>query len=240
MISSQPPTKAALFDMDGTLVSKNTAWLFSKMRARQGEQSLGLQLRSYYWFFSYLLGFLDAPEVARKALASYRGMAESHMRTLCALLFEKEIRDLISPAARAEVERHRSDGDLLVIITASSPYIAELLAKELKISCLICSELELDNAACFTGDIIEPLCFGDGKVEKLQHFLKSHQLNLKDCTFYSDSITDAPLLSAVANPQVIDPDFRLKRLAKKRQWVISGWRKTLEVKSQTSPSNTPR
>jgi phosphoserine phosphatase len=39
-------------------------------------------------------------------------------------------------------------------------------------------------------------------------------------TFYTDSITDLPLLERVGTRQVVNPDPKLRSLAKKRGWPI--------------------
>jgi phosphoserine phosphatase len=38
--------------------------------------------------------------------------------------------------------------------------------------------------------------------------------------FYTDSITDLPLLERVGHPVAVNPDPRLRRLARKRCWPI--------------------
>jgi phosphoserine phosphatase len=44
--------------------------------------------------------------------------------------------------------------------------------------------------------------------------------DLESSTFYTDSITDLPLLERVKDPQIVNPDPRLRALAKKRRWPI--------------------
>ena len=46
---------------------------------------------------------------------------------------------------------------------------------------------------------------------------------LEEATFYSDSITDLPLLEAVKAPVVVNPDRRLRGIALKRGWPIESW-----------------
>ncbi len=53
--------------------------------------------------------------------------------------------------------------------------------------------------------------------------LQEHGFTLEESTFYSDSFTDLPLLEAVAEPVVVNPDPRLERLAKKRGWRMELW-----------------
>ena len=47
--------------------------------------------------------------------------------------------------------------------------------------------------------------------------------SLGDATFYSDSYTDMPLLLAVGEPIVVNPDARLRREAARRKWRVEIW-----------------
>ena len=46
---------------------------------------------------------------------------------------------------------------------------------------------------------------------------------LEHCYFYSDSYTDLPMLEAVGYPRVVNPDLRLRRLARRRGWPVLDW-----------------
>jgi phosphoserine phosphatase len=50
-----------------------------------------------------------------------------------------------------------------------------------------------------------------------------HDFSLVDATFYSDSITDLPLLERVSHPVAVNPDARLRRIAERRGWRIERW-----------------
>lgn len=218
-----PSERAALFDMDRTLVSEHTSRLFTHYRRQLGEQGRLDSLRVGYWLMLYTLGFVNAPRVARAALAEYRGTLEQDMALRCREWFPTWVRPHISEAARATVERHRQAGDTLAIVTGSTRYSASLLAEELGIESVICSSVEIDGEGRFTGEVIEPLCLGVGKVTLTREFLEARGLSLKKSTFYSDSMTDEPLLSLVDQPIVVNPDFRLRRVARRRGWPILAW-----------------
>ncbi len=50
--------------------------------------------------------------------------------------------------------------------------------------------------------------------------IKKNNLDLKNATFYSDSINDLPLLDAVKNPIAVNPDRKLREIAIERNWDI--------------------
>ena len=71
-----------------------------------------------------------------------------------------------------------------------------------------------------TGQIVGTPTFREGKVERLNAWLKENCETLSGSYFYSDSINDLPLLSAVDTPVAVDPDDSLRQLAGEQGWDI--------------------
>ncbi len=215
--------RAALFDMDRTLIAKDSASLYARYQRDVGEATLKDGIQVAWWMAQYTLGVIDAPRVALKALRRFRGKKESWLIEHCEPWFEKYVLPLVQPEGRAAVERHRERGDIVAIVTGATPYVARPLARVLGIDCVVCTELEVDADGCFTGRPIDPLCYGDGKLVLARRAAEREGFALADATFYSDSITDLPLLEAVAAPIAVNPDARLARLARKRGWTVERW-----------------
>jgi HAD superfamily hydrolase (TIGR01490 family) len=215
--------RAALFDMDRTLVRKETASLYVRYQRSIGEARRRDMLRVIYWVTQYTMGMIDAPDVAARVAKSLAGMPESVMSARCDDWFRRYVEEHVCDLGRRAVERHRERGDLLAIVTGASPYAAQPLARRLGIPHVVASELEIAHDGSFTGRFVDPLCYGTGKIVRAKRLAEEHGFSLAEATFYSDSFTDVPLLEAVAEPVVVNPDPRLDRLAKKRGWRIEQW-----------------
>jgi HAD superfamily hydrolase (TIGR01490 family) len=209
--------------MDRTLLRVDSARLFTRYRRDKGEASLLEALRVALWVTQYSFGVIDAPKVARKALETFRGREESWLEKSCAEWFPTYVLPEVQQAGRQAVKKHRDAGDFVAIVTGATRYVAEPVAAELGIPHVICSELEVDADGRFTGGIIEPLCYGLGKIERTAKVAEREGFSLEEATFYSDSITDLPLLEVVRAPIVINPDRRLRKLAQRRGWPIEAW-----------------
>jgi HAD superfamily hydrolase (TIGR01490 family) len=209
--------------MDRTLLRVDSARLYTQFRRDRGEASLMDALRVALWATQYTLGVIDAPKVARKALEGFRGRAETWLLESCAEGFPKYVLPEVQQAGRDAVKKHRDAGDFVAIVTGATRYVAEPVAAELGIEHVICSELELDVEGCFTGRVVEPLCYGSGKIERAAKVAEREGFRLEESSFYSDSITDLPLLEAVKAPIVINPDRRLRKIATQRGWPIEAW-----------------
>jgi phosphoserine phosphatase len=66
----------------------------------------------------------------------------------------------------------------------------------------------------------------EGKVTRLHAWLAEKDLTLDalDSVAYSDSMNDAPLLTAARRAVAVDPDARLAALAAERGWEVLRWR----------------
>ncbi|HVH43641.1 MAG TPA: HAD family hydrolase [Labilithrix sp.] len=215
--------RAALFDMDRTLVRRETASLYVRHQRELGEVRRRDVLRVSFWVAQYTLGVIDAPEVAARALRSLAGTSESALSARCDDWFRRWVEPHVCDLGRRAVERHRERGEVLAIVTGASSYTARPLARRLGISHVVASELEVDETGHFTGRFVSPLCIGKGKVERTKRLAAELGFALEEATFYSDSYTDLPLLELVAKPVAVNPDLRLRRVAKKRGWCVETW-----------------
>ena len=215
--------RAALFDMDRTLVRKETASLYVKRQRERGEATFRDAARVAFWVAQYTAGVIDAEGVATRALSSLRGVSEIAMAARCDDWFRIYVEPHICDGGREAVEAHRTRGDVLAIVTGASPYAANPLARHLSIPHVVASELEVADDGVFTGRFVAPLCYGQGKVERATALARRLGFSLEASTFYSDSYTDLPLLERVAEPVVVNPDVRLVREAKRRGWRVERW-----------------
>ena len=215
--------RAALFDMDRTLVRLETASLYVRYQREIGEASWRDLARTSFWVLQYTMGILDAQAVAEKVLLTIRGMPETVLAARCDDWFCRYVERHIACGGREAVRRHQDAGDLVAIVTGTSPYASRPLARRLGIDHVVSSVFELDKGGRFTGRPVQPLCLGQGKVERTRELARRCGFALGDATFYTDSISDLPLLELVGEPVAVNPDPRLMRVARRRGWRIERW-----------------
>src|SRR3546814_8400707 len=81
------------------------------------------------------------------------------------------------------------------------------------------SAYEIEDGV-FTGEIISPLCFGEGKVLAAEELAAEYGLDLDNSFFYSDSDDDLELLERVGKPRPLNPNLKLKGIADERNWPV--------------------
>jgi HAD superfamily hydrolase (TIGR01490 family) len=220
---SPAPRRAALFDMDRTLIRRETASLYVRYQVEVGEASYTDLARTLYWVVKYTLGILDHQRIAEIATRQLAGMPEVVLAARCDDWFSRYCEKHITDGGRRAVRMHQERGDFCAIVTGSSPYASWPLARRLGIGHVVSTVFEMDEARRFTGRPEQPLCLGEGKVTRAERLAKEHGFRLEDAIFYTDSVSDLALMERVAEPVAVNPDLRLERHAKKRGWRIERW-----------------
>jgi HAD superfamily hydrolase (TIGR01490 family) len=215
--------RAALFDMDRTLVRVETGSLYVRYLRERGGATWRDMARVLWWVTEYTLGVIDAPAVAAQALQLVAGLPETVLAARCEDMFRRDVERHVCDAGRRAVADHRARGEVVAICTGASPYAARPLARRLGIEHVVATELEVDAGGCFTGRWVDPLCYSHGKVARARKLAQEVGFRLEDSTFYSDSLTDLPLLELVRTPVVVNPDVRLARVARRRGWRVERW-----------------
>jgi HAD superfamily hydrolase (TIGR01490 family) len=214
---------AAFFDVDHTLLAVNSAYLWMRYQRRTGQMSLVRMLRTTSWLLRYRLSLIDLEAVTRRAVRGQAGIRVATVAAEVRAWFDAEIVRWICPEGQARVEQHREDGHVLALLSSGTRFSVEPLAERLGIEHVICTRLE-EQDGLFTGRHHPPACAGPGKVILAERFAAEHDIDLSRSYFYTDSFSDLPMLERVGRPQVISPDPRLDRHARKRGWPIERWR----------------
>ncbi|MGA9523045.1 MAG: HAD-IB family hydrolase [Myxococcaceae bacterium] len=213
----------AFFDLDKTLLSVNSGSLWFRSEFKRGYINWNQALQAFTWLSLYHLGFSRLEQSLLTTIAQLEGIRESDVVQRTRAFYEREVRHQFRPLARGIVERHRADGDALVLLTTSSNYVAEIVQEALGMDHILCSRFETDAQGRYTGRPLGPLCFGPGKLTLGRAYAESQGVPLSSCSFYTDSASDLPMMEAVGRPVAVHPDRRLRRIAKQRRWEIADW-----------------
>ncbi len=210
----------AFFDVDGTLIAKNSGPLYMKFLRRRGEIRRRDVFRTSYLYLRYRLGLLDIEAAAASTSAWIRGRREQDIADHCRVWYREIVRQYLQPEMVRRVRQHQAQGDVVALLSSTTPYLAGPLAEELGIEHLIVSRLVVEDGR-FTGDVHRPICYGRGKIHWAKRFARERDIDLAASWFYTDSVTDLPMLEIVGHPEIVNPDVRLRREARRRGWNIT-------------------
>ena len=212
--------KLALFDLDNTLISGDSDCLWGQFLVDHGlVDGETYQVKHNQFYQDYKQGSLDIEAFLAFQLYPLTQHHMSKLKKWHAQYMEKFILPAILPKARALIESHRAQNHELMIITATCDFLTAPIANEFGISNLISCQAEIENGQ-YTGKIVGRASYAEGKIARLQEWLRSQQAELDESWFYSDSHTDLPLLGQVNHPIAVDPDPILYTEAQKHGWNI--------------------
>ena len=212
--------KLTLFDLDHTVLNGDSDVLWCDFLIEKG--FLGkteFTARNADMAARYQAGTVGLREFADFYVGTLAGRSAQEWEPLRQEFLAEWITPRVTPAALALVGKHLDAGDLVVMTTATNRFITELTAIYFDIEHLIATEPEV-QVGRFTGGTAGVLNMREGKVERLQAWMKARGLLLADykTTAYSDSINDLPLLEAVKHPVAVNADVKLAAVALERGW----------------------
>lgn len=213
--------KAAIFDLDGTLLCVNSGKLWMQNERKLGRLDTLQTAQAIFYLAAYRVGFIDMNKAIAKAMVTIQGMQEDQLQIRVEEWFDAQVKPYTAEGCWSVIEEHRKQNHLLVLLTSVSIYEARVALEHFGLDVALATRYCVQEGH-FTGEVKE-LCYGPGKVMMAEKLAEERQIDLNQSFFYSDSITDLPMLQRVGYPRAVAPDVRLRRLAKKSGWPILNW-----------------
>lgn len=210
----------AIFDLDNTLLAGDSDYSWGQFLV-----DMKIVDADYYeaenqrFYQQYKDGVLDIHEFQA---FSQKPLTEHPLEQLYAWreeFLQTRVKPMMTDKAHALVEKHRDQGDTLLVITATNRFITEPIVEAFGIPDLLATDPGMDENG-YTGKIEGIPCFQEGKIERLNIWLEDSNETLQGAWFYSDSNNDLPLLKVVDNPVAVDPDDTLRDYAEANNWPV--------------------
>jgi HAD superfamily hydrolase (TIGR01490 family) len=210
----------AIFDLDNTLLAGDSDYLWGAYLTEHGiVDGEAFERENERFYREYREGTLDIFEFLRFSLRPLRDNEPADLLRWREAFVREKIDPIILPAARDLVRSHRERGDTLLIITATNEFVTGPIAERLRVPNLIAT-VPAREGDRYTGEVQGIPAYREGKVQRLEAWLREMGADLRDSAFYSDSHNDIPLLERVDHPVAVDPDGRLRRHAAASGWPV--------------------
>lgn len=223
----------ALFDLDHTLIPFDSGMAWTRFLVQAGV--LPPQASDDYLAHArqYVAGTLDIHAMHRACVAPLRRFPRP-LLLQWGREFEQWVAPQVPAAMHTLVQGHQRAGDLCALVTATTRFIAEPLARLFGLDEVLATEAATADGSPtgpLTGEIAGLPCFREHKPTRVRAWLASlpavrgpglpRQLQGFDRSwFYSDSTSDLPLLRAVTDPVAVQPDERLRAVAMAAGWPV--------------------
>jgi HAD superfamily hydrolase (TIGR01490 family) len=218
---------AAFFDLDKTLMAGSSGMHFGRVAARTGMVSRRQMAR---WGVDHLRFRLrgatddETDAVLTQIKELLRGTRERDLSWMAPEVLAAII-PRIYPQMLDEVRAHQEAGRPVFIVSAAGNELVSMLAYVLAMDGGIGTAYAVDEEGFMTGELDGPFMYGAGKVEAMRRFAQGHDIDLASSYAYSDSASDLPMLRAVGNPVVVNPDAPLAEIARAEGWRVMRFEK---------------
>lgn len=223
----QDAEAAAFFDIDNTLIQGSSLVLLGRGLAKKRMITLrellpGLTKQLRYRVF----GSEKPSDIASgraHALGLARGKKVSDLLELADDIVDHQILGRAFDPTLQLAHMHLAAGQQVWLVSATPVQIGQALAARLGFTGALGTVAEAEDGV-FTGRLVGDILHGPGKRHAVAALAALQQLDLKQCTAYSDSINDIPMLSMVGTPVAVNPDRALRKHAQDKGWEIREYR----------------
>lgn len=211
---------AAFFDLDRTLLAGASGAVFSDALRQAGlvTRSIpGEQLM--YGLFNVVGETLPSMALARQAASMAKGHSSAAVREAAAAVAPRLVA-MVQPFAGRLFAEHRAAGRPIVLATTTPYDLVAPFAALLGLDDVIATRYGVDEHGNYDGGLDGPFVWSTGKLAAVRTWAEARGVDLGQSFAYSDSVFDTPLLAAVGNPFVVNPDPRMVLMAIARRWPV--------------------
>jgi HAD superfamily hydrolase (TIGR01490 family) len=217
-------TRAAFFDCDKTLIPGSSLYLLARgmyerdfFRVRDLAGFAWAQAR-YRLFGKELMD--QVGDIQTSALEFVKGRHQDELRALGQEIVDEQILPKVYSDIARIIEQHNELGAETWLLTAAPQELADAIARGLGMTGALGTVSEIDGAGYYTGRLAGPLMHGIEKAKAVAEIAGTRGFDLAESHAYSDSSNDLPLLEAVGHAHAVNPDPRLRKIARARGWPV--------------------
>jgi HAD superfamily hydrolase (TIGR01490 family) len=224
---STDPTTAAFFDVDNTMMRGASIYYLARgLAARKYFTTgdlvrFGLQQLRFRVVAAEHGGHVAGAQETALAFVANRSVAD--LRKVCEEIFDELMAERIWSGTHAMARLHMEAGQRVWLVTAAPVELGDVIATRLGLTGAIGTVAEVRDGI-YTGRLAGGLMHGPAKAEAIRALATAEGLDLAQCSAYSDSINDLPMLTTVGRAVAVNPDSALRREARERGWEVRDFR----------------
>ena len=230
--------RVAFFDVGNTLLKGSTLFFLGRGMYQRGfftKKDISAFVLANLRY--RLTGKENKDEIARfqnAACEFIKGHNVIEIEKIGQEIYEEYVSPAIWQGTVEIAQEHLSKGEEVWLVTATPLDMASLIVKRLGFTGALGTKAEIENGV-YTGKMIGNLLHGREKALAIIELANRNGFSLENCYGYSDSHHDIPLLEAVGNPRVINPDALLRIRAFRDNWPVYDFRRARRVKKFFGP-----
>src|SRR5579875_345858 len=221
------PSAAAFFDVDNTMMRGASIYHFARGLAARDfftwRDLASFALKQLSFRLKGVEDLEHMEEAKQAALAFVAGHRVEEVVSIGDEIYDDLMADRIWPGTRALAQLHLDAGQRVWLVTAAPIEVGNLLARRLGLTGALGTVSETVEGV-YTGRLVGEPLHGPAKAEAVRALAEREGLDLDRCSAYSDSANDLPMLTLVGHPVAVNPDPKLRRLARENGWEVRDFR----------------
>lgn len=210
------PRRLSLFDLDHTLLTKNSSFQFGLYRYRLNDISSISLAYAVGCYGLHKAGLLSMHNLHRRVFQAFLlGSAFDSIKEKAERFVKEQLSQMIYKPAFQRLQEAQSSGHRVVILSSSPDFLVSPVARFLKVEEWAATPYGVtQNVFSSVGQV---LC-GESKKNYLERLLQKDHYD--EIFAYSDSYLDLPMLQAAGHPVAVNPDRSLRLYSQRHGWEI--------------------
>lgn len=221
-------TELAIYDMDRTITRTGTFTPFMIHAAlRLAPWRLIFVPFATLVMLAYAAKLIERKRVKElnQAMLIGRRIHAAKLAPVAESFAEKMVRGNVYAQALDSLAENRAAGRRLVLATASSRIWVEPIARRLGMDDIVATGTIRGIDDFVSHKVDGENCYGPAKLRMIQAWMGLEKLDRARCRirFYSDHVSDVPVLEWADEAIAANPHAGLRKVAKQRGWTIVDW-----------------
>lgn len=222
-------TELAIYDMDRTITRTGTFTPFMIHAAlRLAPWRLVFVPFAAMVMLAYVAKLIERKRVKElnQAMLIGRRIHADRLTPIAESFADRIMRHNVYQGALDSLAENRAAGRRLVLATASSRIWVEPIAARLGMDDIVATGTIRGLDDYVSHKVDGENCYGPAKLRMIQAWMGLEKLDRSQCRirFYSDHISDVPVLEWADDPIAANPHGGLRAEARKRGWTIVDWK----------------
>ncbi len=212
-----------IFDLDETLIDGDSSMLWNQyVFDHQLVESDDFLSEDRRLMALYAEGVMSMEEYLKFSLAPLSTLPVEQVNRLAEQCIIERVLPRLYPEAEKLIQRLSEQKQDMLVISATVAFLVNRIAEKIGITHSIGIDLKQVNG-CYSYEIDGIATYRDGKVLRLNQWLKEHDGQYDEIHFYTDSINDLPLCEHADFAYLINPCKKLAAQAERPNWQILNW-----------------
>ncbi|MFA6421854.1 MAG: HAD family hydrolase [Candidatus Buchananbacteria bacterium] len=217
-------SEIVFFDLDDTLIFGQSQIMLVKYLFSRHKLNFLALIITIIWMLLYKAGIIkDVLPAMEKSYKIATGWGVEDAKILVRDFIKVEVKNKIYLRALKIIQEHKKQNRKIAVISNSPQLIVDEISSFIKADYAFGTKLEIKNYI-YTGRIDGKPLYGKQKAEFIMAIAVKEDWDLKNSFAYSDHYSDVFMMELVGNPVAVNPDKKLRLIAKEKKWVIENFK----------------